>query len=72
MAYTIEQVTKYVKAARDRHEGRVAESERQYIDDVRYAQKQCPHEVTDIKHIIDFNDCSIHVTYCVACGKEME
>jgi uncharacterized protein YegJ (DUF2314 family) len=53
MTYTTEQVTKYVKAARDRHKGRVAESERQYIDDVRYAQKQCPHEVTDIKHIID-------------------
>jgi hypothetical protein len=72
MTYTTEQTINFVKAARLRHEGRVDESERQYRDDVLYVRKGCPHEFTDVRHVIDFNDCSIHVTYCTACGKEMD
>lgn len=70
--YTTEQVIKAAEAAKARHDGRISESEKAYRDDIRYLRGRCQHEVTDIKYVCDFNNCCYHVTYCVACGKEID
>ena len=68
---TIEAIV-LAREARTKHEDRVFESERQYKVNIHNIQGQCPHEFSDIKHILDFNDVYIHVRYCTACWKELE
>ena len=72
MIYTTEQITEFMKIAREKHEDRVKASEQSYKDDVRTFQSECPHENLDIKYVIDVADCGFHVTYCTVCGKEMD
>jgi len=71
MLITIEAID-LAKDARLRHEERVFESEKQYREDIKSVQADCPHEFSDIKHIVDLNDVYIHVRYCTACWKELE
>jgi len=69
---TTTEIIDLAKDARLRHEERVFESERQYKVNIHNIQGQCPHEFSDIKHIVDHNDVYIHVRYCTACWKELE
>lgn len=71
MMTTIE-IIDLAREARIKHEERIFESEKQYKEDIKSVQADCPHEFSDIKNIIDHNDVYIHVRYCTACWKELE
>lgn len=58
--------------ARSRHKERIVDSERRYQSDIHNIREDCPHEFSDIWNVVDFNDCSTHVKYCRACGKETD